>query len=122
MKRAQGVMEINKILKAEPPKSAAAKPKVEKLAQTKETGEESQNAAPPKAVSAEDLMKAVQELEVRFNLKVEMATDEATGREVVRIFSKDGKRLLRQMPPDQVLHMAAQARQGTLESLLDNRV
>lgn len=115
-------MEISKILKAEPPKNAAAKPKVEKVAQTKETGEESQDAASSKAVSAEDLMKAVQELEVRFNLKVEMATDEATGREVVRIFSKDGKRLLRQMPPDQVLHMAAQARQGTLESLLDNRV
>ena len=115
-------MEISKILKAEPPKNTAAKPKVEKAAQTKEAGEESQNAPPSKAVSAEDLMKAVQELEVRFNLKVEMATDEATGREVVRIFSKDGKRLLRQMPPDQVLHMAAQARQGTLESLLDNRV
>ncbi len=115
-------MEITKIIKAAPPQTTAAKPKAKQVAQAKEAGAASQSAPPPKAVSAADLMKAVEDLKVRFNLKVEMATDEATGREVVRIFSKDGKRLLRQMPPDQVLHMAAQARQGTLENLLNNTV
>jgi uncharacterized FlaG/YvyC family protein len=115
-------MEITKIIKAIMPQARPAKPKAEQAAKAKEASAEPQPAEAPKTVSPKDLMQAVQDLEVRFNLKVVMATDEATGREVVRIFSEDGKRLLRQMPPDQVLHMAAQARQGTLENLLNSRV
>jgi uncharacterized FlaG/YvyC family protein len=115
-------MEISKIIKGEPPQTSTAKPKVEKIAAPQKDGDKSQSAQATQNVSSEQLIKAVQDLEVRFNLKVVMATDEATGREVVRIFSEDGKRLLRQMPPDQVLHMAAKARQGNLENLLDDMV
>lgn len=115
-------MEISKILKGGPPQTTDAKPKVEKIAAPQKSGDQAKNDQAPQAVSNDQLIKAVQDLEVNFNLKVVMATDEATGRDVVRIFSEDGKRLLRQMPPDQVLYMAAQARQGTLENLLDDMV
>ena len=115
-------MEISKIIKAETPQTRPANTKVEKAANAQKACEQSQNTQTPQAVSKDELVKAVQDLEVNFNLKVEMTTDEATGRDVVRIFSEDGKRLLRPMPPDQVLQMAAQARQGTLENLLNSRV
>lgn len=115
-------MEISKIIKGDPPQASTAKPKVEKLAPPQKDGDKPQNAQAPQAVSNDKLVQAVHDLEVSFNLKVVMATDEATGRDVVRIFSEDGKRLLRQMPPDQVLSMAARARQGTLENLLDDMV
>lgn len=118
-------MEITKILKADPPQPKPATPKVEQVSQSlrpQDEGDSARNSAPPPAVSAKELMQAAKELEVRFNLTVKMVTDEATGREVVRIFSKDGERLLRQMPPDQVLAMADRARQGTLENILNSIV
>jgi hypothetical protein len=65
---------------------------------------------------------AASELGQRLGLQVELSHDEATGREVVRIFSEDGKRLLRQLPPEQVLRMAAQARDGALEGVLSSLV
>jgi len=117
-------MEITKILKALSPEPKAAKPKAEQTARAvkiKEQAAGSQGKT-PQAVSEQDITQAIKELEVRFNLQVEMITDEETGRGVVRIFSEDGKRLLRQMPPEEVLEMAAQARQGALESLLNSRV
>lgn len=120
-------MEITKILKSSlsqlKPKASPAKPKATVPASgSDEAGGNASTIAPPAESSRSELKKAARELEVRFNLKVEMATDETTGREVVRIFSEDGERLLRQMPPEEVLHMAAQARQGTLESILDSTV
>jgi len=118
-------MEITKIIKTVLPQTKPAEPKADKAAASLRPQDEdakAQSTAAPQAVSSKKLMQAVKELEVRFNLTVKMVTDEATGREVVRIFSKDGKRLLRQMPPDQVLQMADQARQGNLESILNSRV
>jgi uncharacterized FlaG/YvyC family protein len=118
-------VEITKIIKAVLPQPNSDRPKVEKSepslrASDDSANNKSQSQAP--AVSEKELIQAARELEVRFNLSVKMVTDEATGREVVRIFSKDGERLLRQMPPDQVLRMADQARQGTLENILNSMV
>lgn len=118
-------MEISKIIKLSQPQPKADKPKVEKIAvavRSKDDNASQQNNSASQTVSEKKLVQAAKELEVRFNLSVKMVTDEATGREVVRIFSKDGKRLLRQMPPDQVLRMADQARRGTLESILNSVV
>jgi uncharacterized FlaG/YvyC family protein len=66
--------------------------------------------------------RAAVELGQALGLQVELSHDEATGREVVRIFSEDGQRLLRQLPPEQVLRMAAQARDGSLEGVLSSLV
>ncbi|KMY69188.1 hypothetical protein AAU61_06745 [Desulfocarbo indianensis] len=117
-------MEITKILKALTPEPKAAKPKVDQAARAVKIKEQTAGSQGKtvQAVSEEDLAQAIKELEVRFNLQVEMFTDEETGRGVVRIFSEDGKRLLRQMPPEEVLEMAAQARRGALENLLNSRV
>ncbi len=117
-------MEITNYIKVTPAQPKAQGPEAPRASRPARASEE--GAPPPgqtaPAVPAQEVAAAVQELELRFDLKVEMATDEETGREVVRIFSKDGKRLLRQMPPEEVLQMADRARQGTLENLVHNRV
>jgi|Deesub1362A_J573_1020465.scaffolds.fasta_scaffold01263_7 uncharacterized FlaG/YvyC family protein len=77
------------------------------------------SAGPAEAAQVEE---AAQTLAARFDLKVELAQDEVTGRKVVRIFSRDGERLLRQMPPEEVLKLAQRARLGTLENLLTSVV
>jgi uncharacterized FlaG/YvyC family protein len=120
-------MEISKIIKTSlpqpKPKAAAPKPKETASSSGSDGADASaRSTAPSTQVSPNQVQKAAKELEVRFNLKVEMATDETTGREVVRIFSEDGERLLRQMPPEQVIQMADQARQGNLESILNSTV
>jgi len=118
-------VEITKIVKNNlpPPKAAAPKPEPVAPASIPKDGDRGATSAEPSpTVSKSELQKAARELEVRFNLKVEMATDETTGRGVVRIFSEDGERLLRQLPPEQVLHMADEARQGNLESILNSMV
>jgi uncharacterized FlaG/YvyC family protein len=74
------------------------------------------------AIDQETLKKAAQELASRFDVKVETAQDESTGRYVVRIMSSDGERLIRQMPPESALRMAAQAKQGQLRGIMDSVV
>jgi uncharacterized FlaG/YvyC family protein len=71
-------------------------------------------------VDRAQLEEAAQELADRFDVKVEMAQDESTGRYVVRIMSQDGERVIRQMPPESTLRMAAQARQGQLRGIMDS--
>lgn len=65
---------------------------------------------------------SLDDIELKFNVKVVMGTDPTTGRQVVRIMSQDGKRLLRQMPPDQALELAARAREGSVRHLLTSLV
>ncbi len=77
---------------------------------------------PAGTVEGAQVEEAAQTLAARFDLKVELAQDEVTGRKVVRIFSRDGERLLRQMPPEEVLKLAQRARLGTLENLLTSVV
>jgi uncharacterized FlaG/YvyC family protein len=52
-----------------------------------------------------------------FKVNVEMVRDQS-GRNVVRIMSPDGRRLLRQMPPEEVIRLADQARMGSLKGFL----
>ncbi len=74
------------------------------------------------AIDHETLEQAARELETRFDVQVEMAQDESTGRYVVRIMSSDGQRLIRQMPPESALRMAAQAKQGQLRGMMESVV
>jgi uncharacterized FlaG/YvyC family protein len=53
-----------------------------------------------------DLGNIIHSLQVGYNIKVELATDSA-GKLFVRIMSSDGKRLLRQMPPDSLIKLHA---------------
>ncbi len=63
------------------------------------------------------LDQAARELASHFKVNVEMARD-SSGRNVVRIMSPDGRRLLRQMPPEEVIRLADQARRGSIKGLL----
>ncbi|KIX15394.1 flagellar protein FlaG [Dethiosulfatarculus sandiegensis] len=72
--------------------------------------------------ASEDLEAALNEISVKFGVQVKLAQDESTGWSVVKIFNNDGSRLLRQMPPESALQMAAKARDGSLTSLLDSVV
>ena len=59
---------------------------------------EAQTQAP-----AGDIAAAAKELGARIGMDVELTTDEKTGSSVVRISTPDGKRLVRQVPPEGVL-------------------
>ncbi len=63
---------------------------------------------------------AAKELTQRFQVQVVVTQDEATGQDVVRIMSQDGKQVLRQMPPSQVIKLAVAARSRALLNLLDS--
>lgn len=71
-------------------------------------------------VSQADMDKALVDLASRTNLKVELGADEESGRPVVRIYTKDGERLLRQMPPEAALKLAADLRSGAGEGLFSS--
>lgn len=84
--------------------------------------EASASSEPAFELSREQLEKAASDLAVQFGVKVEMAEDEESGRSVVRIMSKDGERILRQMPPEAAIVLAQRAMEGSAESLLDSVV
>jgi len=70
------------------------------------------------SISTEKLDAAMAALATHANLKVVMSRDDQTGRDVVRIFSEDGQRLLRQMPPEAVLKIAENLARGGSGTLL----
>ncbi|MBI4799381.1 MAG: flagellar protein FlaG [Desulfarculus sp.] len=74
------------------------------------------------AVSPQELEETLSALAVHYNLRFELSHDEKTGSDVVRIFSQDGERLLRQMPPEAVLKIAEDLDQGGNGGLLGSLV
>lgn len=73
-------------------------------------------------VSPQELEEILSALAVHYNLKFELSRDEKTGSDVVRIFSDDGQRLLRQMPPEAVLKIAEDLDRGGNGGLLGSLV
>jgi len=71
----------------------------------------------PAAPDRSSLDQAAQELASHFKVNVDVVRD-SSGRNVVRIMSPDGRRLLRQMPPEEVIRLADQARMGSIKGLL----
>ena len=67
---------------------------------------------PNRQARTQEMEEAKKVLEGRFEVKVEVAQDEETGRSVVRILSPDGERILRQMPPKAALKLAEAAQRG----------
>jgi uncharacterized FlaG/YvyC family protein len=73
-------------------------------------------------VDAQDLDQAARELAGHYNLKMEVAWDDRTGRQVLKVLSPDGGRLLRQFPAETVLKMAERLRSGADDGLLTSLV
>jgi uncharacterized FlaG/YvyC family protein len=68
------------------------------------------------------MARAAEELAERYNLKVEVAWDDRTGRQVLKVLSPEGDRLLRQFPAEAVLKLAERLRSGYLDGLLTSLV
>ena len=69
-------------------------------------------AASRRRLSPEEMDRSIQSLASQVNLKVEQTTDEKSGHKVVRIFTRDGERLLRQMPPEAALRILEEVKSG----------
>lgn len=74
------------------------------------------------AVSRKELEKFAENLERTFDVNIQVAVDQETGRDIVKILSSDGKRLIRQIPAEAALKMAHKAKSGQLDGLLDSLV
>ncbi len=77
-------------------------------------------------VSSRELLKQVQNHPQMIRRNLEFSIDEETGREVVRVIDSDTKEVIRQLPPEQILHMIAQIQElrdsMTPGVLLDDKV
>ncbi len=65
-----------------------------------------------------EVRELAEKLAVRFNLKMEVVRDDKTGQDILKVMSPDGKRLLRQFPPEAVLALAERLRRGAADGLL----
>lgn len=72
--------------------------------------------------SQEQIAQALAELKQDYGMTVEMTQDQASGQAVARIYSADGKHLIRQMPPEAVLRMVDTLRSGGHGGLLVSHV
>lgn len=73
-------------------------------------------------VSRKELEQFAENLERTFDVNIQIAVDQETGRDIVKILSSDGKRLIRQIPAEAALKMAHKAKSGQLDGLLDSLV
>jgi uncharacterized FlaG/YvyC family protein len=97
-------------------------PKVSRPSKAPQDSQSKDSKNQVQKTEGKDLAAALNEISVKFGVQVKLAQDENTGFSVVKIFSNDGSRLLRQMPPESALQMAAKARDGSLTSLLNSVV
>ncbi len=73
-------------------------------------------------VSRKELEQFAENLERTFDVNIQVAVDQETGRDIVKVLSSDGKRLIRQIPAEAALKMAHRAKSGQLDGLLDSLV
>ena len=74
-----------------------------------------------RSLGPQEMESSLESLASQVNLKVEQTTDEKSGHKVVRIFTRDGERLLRQMPPEaalRILQEVAAGGEGLLSSVI----
>ncbi len=84
-------------------------------------GVSGQAQAPERSLDPQEMDRSIEKLATQANLKVEQTTDEKSGHKVVRIFTRDGERLLRQMPPEaalRILQEVASGGEGLLSSVI----
>ena len=75
----------------------------------------SQQPAPSQSVSDQDWEKLFKDLEIYAldrNFQLQFSVDEATGRTVIKIINPDTQKVIREIPPEETLRVAA-----TLEQL-----
>ena len=117
-------MEVANVPPVQPSESVKSKPaggKPPPAAQQPREGQAPKSAEAAQAPASQaDMDKALTDLAGRTNLKVELGADEESGRPVVRIYTKDGERLLRQMPPEAALKLAADLRSGAGEGFFSS--
>jgi flagellar protein FlaG len=71
---------------------------------------EPDNPADEKQISEKDLEKAVEDLQkIAANLKsrLSFSTDESTGKTVIRVLDDDSGKIIRQIPPEDMLRLSA---------------
>jgi uncharacterized FlaG/YvyC family protein len=79
-------------------------------------------AAPSPEPDAQQLHRAAEDLAGHFNLKMEVDWDDRAGRQVLKVMSQDGERVLVQFPAKAALEMAERVRSGSSEGLLTSLV
>jgi len=105
-----------KVVEAASRQAQARQHSREELAGVNQAAEQ-QSAEP---APREALTQAMEQLKQTFKVEVQLEVDEESGREVVKILSSDGERLIRQIPPKAAIAMAHKARNGHLEGILDS--
>lgn len=110
-------MEVGRVPTTYSPKAAPPAP-AEPQAQSAPASQASDAPKGSFAAKAAQAQVSLADIELNFKVKVQVVTDDSTGRQVVKILSQDGKRVLRQMPPEQALELAAAAREGSVRNLL----
>ena len=79
------------------------------------TSNTSQQPAPFQSVSDQDWEKLFKDLEIyalERSFRLKFSVDEATGRTVIKIINPDTQKVIREIPPEEILRIAA-----TLEQL-----
>jgi flagellar protein FlaG len=78
------------------------------------------------SVSSRELLKQVENHPQMVRRNLAFSIDEETGREVIRVIDSETKEVIRQLPPEQILHMIAQIQElresMTPGVLLDDKV
>jgi flagellar protein FlaG len=78
------------------------------------------------AASSKDLVKKVEGLPHMVRRNLEFSIDRETGREIIRVIDSDTKEVIRQIPPEQILHIIEQIQElqegMTPGVLLDDKV
>ncbi len=115
-------MDVSKISMPQPANPVAAPRARDDQSNQNVAGPPYSGAQASSPVSKQALDEALAALAMHYDLKFEVSRDERTGSEVVRIYSSDGKQLLRQTPPEAVLKIAENLAQGGRGGLLGSLV
>lgn len=73
-------------------------------------------------VPREVLEQAARDIALNFEVRVTLAQDESTGRDIVRIYDQDSQRLIRQIPPKAALKILDRLHQGHGDILVNSLV
>ena len=101
----------------------AASQETRRAAQSSADAKSSGTAAMAKTEpTREEIERAFNDMAGKINLKVDLGQDEQSGRTVVRIYTKDGDKLLRQIPPEAVIEIMEKQGSGGAAGFFDSVV
>ncbi len=107
--------------------STAAKPREkvkEGVGSPPKSVESTHWSAPPQPVSEQDWEKLYKELEIyalERNFQLKFSVDEATGRTVIKIINSETHKIVREIPPEEILRVAA-ALEQLAQQIIDTEV